>query len=125
MMQRKKILIVDPSPNYLRQLKETIETHETLVDVSAAPDSERAREILRKHLPDVAFIEVEMPLDEGLALIRSIRRLAPDSRIVVLTANASEDCRTQSLEHGADDHLLKEAVSGIRLVDLIHEIIRR
>jgi CheY-like chemotaxis protein len=43
----------------------------------------------------------------------------------VLTANASEDCRTRSLEQGADDHLLKEAVTGIRLVDLIHEIIRR
>jgi chemotaxis response regulator CheB len=63
MMHRKKILIVDPSPIFLRQLKETIETHETLVDVNEAPSAERAREVLRKHLPDVAFIEVEMPLE--------------------------------------------------------------
>jgi DNA-binding response OmpR family regulator len=125
MMHRKKILIVDPSPNFLRQLKETMETHETRVDVADASDAERAREVLRKHLPDVAFIEVEMPLAEGLALIRSIRRLAPDSRIVVLTANTSEDCRIRSLEQGADHHFFKEAVTGIRLVDLIHEIIRR
>ena len=125
MMHRKKILIVDPSPNFLRQLKETIEAHETLVDVYDAPNADRAREVLRKHLPDVAFIEVEMPLDEGLALIKSIRRLAPDSRIVVLTANATEDCKSQSLEHGAEDHFYKEVVTGIRLVDLIHEVIRR
>ncbi|WP_319523559.1 response regulator [Breoghania sp.] len=125
MMHRKKILIVDPSPNCLRQLKEAIETYETLVDVSDAPDAKRAREVLRKHLPDIAFIEVDMPLDDGLALIRSIRRLAPDSRIVVLTGNVSEDCRIQSREHGANDHFYKEAVTGIRLVDFIHEIIRR
>lgn len=125
MMHRKKILIVDPSPNFLSQLKETIETHETLVDIAGATNADRAREVLRKHLPDVTFIEVDMPMDDGLALIRSIRRLAPDSRIVVLTANTADNCKTQSLEHGADDHFFKEEVTGIRLLDLIHEIIRR
>ena len=125
MMQRKKILIVDPSPIARRELKTTIENHETLVDVYAAANVDQAGDILRSHPPDVAFIETDLPLDTGLDLIQLIRGEAPESRIVALAHNALETVRSAALEKGADDFFTKEMSVGFRLIDFIHEVIRR
>ena len=125
MMHRKKILLVDPSAIARRDLKETIETHETLVEVIGVPDAEQARDILRKHQPDVAFVEMDLPLEEGPGLLQTIRQAAPESRIVALSRVASEAVKTAALEAGADDFLIKEMAVGFRLIDFIREVVRR
>ena len=125
MMQRKKILIVAPSPIARRDLKETIETHETLVEVIAVPDAEQARVMLRRHQLDVAFVEMDLPLEEGPGLIQTIRQTVPGSRIVALSGVASEAVKTAALEAGADDFLINEMAVGFRLIDFIHEVIRK
>ena len=125
MMHRKKILIVEPSSIDRRDLKETIEAHETLVEVIAVPDAEQARDILRKHQPDVAFVQVDLPQEEGPELIQTIRQTAPESRIVALAGIAPEALKTAALEKGANDVFLKEMSIGFRLIDLIHDVIRR
>jgi len=125
MMHRKKILIVDPSPIARRELKEAIETHETLVEVIEVPDAEQARNILRKHQPDVAFVETDLPLSEGPGLIQAIRQTAPECRIIARTGTESEEVKTAARENGADGFLTKGMSVGFRLIDLIHEVIRR
>ena len=125
MMHRKKVLIVDPSPISRRELKETIETHETLVEVLAVPDAEQARDVLRNYQLDVAFVEVDLPLEEGPDFIQTLRQAAPDCRIVALAGIDAEPVKATALEKGADDFLAKEMAFGFRLIDFIHDVIRR
>ena len=125
MLTRKTILIADPSPGFRQRLKETIHEHETLVDVLEADGVGQADDILRGRQPDVCFLEIDLPLEEGGRLIASIRRAAPGSRIVVITAGDTEAHRTTAMEHGADEFLVKEDATGLRLIDLIHEVVRR
>ena len=125
MMLRKKILIVDPSPVFRRDLKATLETHETLVDVYTAGHADHAKDIMRKQPPDVIFIEVDLPLDVALELIQSIRRQAPESHIVAMAGAGSEAVKIAALEHGANDYLVKEVPVGFGLIDFIHAVVRR
>ena len=125
MMLRKKILIIDPSSIFRRELKEMLETHETLVDVYQAAQGDQALDILRKHPPDVTFIATDLPLDAALDLIRSIRRQAPESRIVAMDAVGSEATKTAVREHGANDYLIKEMAVGFGLIDFIHAVVRK
>jgi YesN/AraC family two-component response regulator len=69
MLRRKNVMIVDPSPIFRRQLKATIQTNETLVNVSEAENAHQANDILRKQPPDVVFLDVALPLESGLRLI--------------------------------------------------------
>jgi len=124
MLQRKTIMILDPSPNVRQGLKEAVYEYETLVDVVEAESADQATGILRYQLPDVVFTEIDLPLEEGGRLIASIRSLASDCRIIVITGNDSEECRTAAMENGADDFLIKEDAVGLRLIDLIHEAVR-
>jgi DNA-binding NarL/FixJ family response regulator len=126
MLQRNTILLVDPSSIYRRQMKATIESNETLVHVVEADGVDQAEDGLRNHPPDVVFLEVDLPhQDNGLRLIQTIREMAADSRIVVLTDNPSDACKAAALQNGANRYLDKTDATGLHLIDLIHEIIRR
>jgi DNA-binding NarL/FixJ family response regulator len=125
LLNRKKVLIADPSPIFRRTLKAAIETNETLVDVAEADSINVAEDILGNHQMDVVFLEIEFPADDGMRLIDFIKGLAADIRIVVLTRQDSAVRKRAALEKGADYFLSKGRVHGLRLVDVIHATIRR
>jgi DNA-binding NarL/FixJ family response regulator len=61
MLDRKKVLILDPSPIFRRTLKDVIQTSETLVDISEADNADQAENILRNDPPDVVFFDIALP----------------------------------------------------------------
>jgi DNA-binding NarL/FixJ family response regulator len=125
MFDRHKILIVDPSAIFRRTLKDVIENSETFVDVMEAGNSEQAHYFIARNTPDVVFIDIALHRGSGIELIAFIRRMAPDTRIVVLTSHDSEEHEEASLAQGADFFLSKERSGGLRLLDVIRTTIRR
>ena len=124
-LNRKKVMIADPSPIFRRTLKAAIETNETLVDIAEADSINAAEDILRNQRPDVVFLDIGFPEDEGMRLIELIRASAPDIRIVVLTGHDSAANEAVAREKGADYFLSKEGTPGLHLIDVIHATIRR
>lgn len=125
MLRRKKVMLVDPSPIFRLQLKEAIQTNETLVDVIEAENVDQANDILRNHQPEVVFLDIALPEEAGIGLIASIKAVAADTRIVVVTSQDSDECRACALQNGADYFLAKEHAIGLHLIDVIHDVIRR
>ncbi|MGA6924971.1 MAG: response regulator transcription factor [Desulfosarcina sp.] len=125
MLNYKKILILDPSPIFRRTLKEVIQTNETRVDVSEAQTVGQAEDILRSQSPDVVFLDIALPRDDGIRFIETIKGIAPQSRVVVLTNHDSTEHKEAALRKGADYFLSKEGTAGLRLLDVIHQTIRR
>ncbi|MGA8257737.1 MAG: response regulator [Nocardioides sp.] len=69
-----------------------------------------AVEAVRLAAYDLVFMDVQMPVMDGLAATRAIRAEVPSDRqprIVAMTANALAHDRDASLEAGMDDHLTK------------------
>lgn len=125
MLRRKKVMLVDPSPIFRLQLKEAIQTNETLVDVIEADNVDQANDILRNHQPEVVFLDIALPDEAGIGLIATIKTVAVDTRIVVVTSQDSDECRERALQNGADYFLAKERAIGLHLIDVIHDVIRR
>lgn len=124
MMNYKKILIFDPSPIFRRTLKEVIQTSETLVDVSEAQTADQAKEMLKNQSPDVVFFDIALPRGNGIGFIATIKEMAPDSLVVVLTSHDSNEHEEAALQNGADFFLSKEGAGGLRLLDVIHRAVR-
>ncbi len=78
------------------------------------------RRLLDKHTPDLIVLDLNMPEEDGLSIVRSVKqRLAVP--IIMLTATASPIDRVVGLELGADDYLakpceLRELLARIRVV---------
>lgn len=100
-----RVLIVDDEPTLRKMVRLTLdETHE----VQEAEDGGRALEAIRTSGPfDVVLLDQKMPGMTGVEVLAEIRRLAPQTRVVMLTAHASLDLATAALAGGASHFLAK------------------
>lgn len=77
--------------------------------VGSAGDGRTAVELARAARPDVALVDYRMPSLFGAALVSALREAAPESRVVVYTAEGDGDLVSTALESGASAVVLKEA----------------
>ncbi len=78
-------------------------------DVEAVSDGQAALESIRKRRPDLVLADIMMPRLDGIGLVRALRAEAGlhDLPIILLSARAGEVDRSDGLEAGADDYVLK------------------
>lgn len=102
-----RVLVVDDDPairGLCRYLLED-EGHEVI----EAIDGRRGLIKLADDPPDIVVLDLMMPSVSGFDLLhqRRLQRLAPDSRIIVLTARTAAGTWRRAFEAGADDYLAK------------------
>jgi DNA-binding NtrC family response regulator len=72
-----------------------------------AADGREALDILRRDLPTVMLLDLEMPRMGGLELLRELRRGGIDVPTIVITAHGSIETAVEAMKEGAYDFLLK------------------
>jgi CheY-like chemotaxis protein len=77
--------------------------------VEQAADGAEALEVLRRRQPECMVLDLMMPGVDGLSVLRTRRQegLAPDTRVIVLTAKSGTEDRVWCWEAGADEFLTK------------------
>ena len=75
--------------------------------VAEAADGRAAVDLARAHRPDVALLDIRMPVLDGLGAAAELRRAAPDVAVVILTTFSEDDYITAALDGGASGFLLK------------------
>ena len=100
-----RILVVDDD----RELRETIS--EILVDagfiIAAAGSGEEALDILREQTFDLVLLDMIMPGLGGQEILPLLKRQAPRTKVVMITAFATVDNAVEAMRRGADDYLTK------------------
>ncbi|WP_346622100.1 response regulator transcription factor [Blastococcus montanus] len=76
--------------------------------VGEAADGETATRLVQARRPDVALLDVRMPVLDGLAATRLIVDRMPSTRVVVLTTFGQDDVVFEALRSGASGFLLKD-----------------
>ncbi|OHV18679.1 response regulator transcription factor [Rhizobium sp. RMa-01] len=59
--------------------------------------------------PDLALLDIRMPRMDGLTATREIRRVSPETRVMIITMHDSLDYLEAAIEAGATGYLLKDA----------------
>ena len=102
---RKRILIVDDNRTNLQVAKLLLKRHGLEVDIALS--GREALEILNKHLPDIVFLDLQMPEMDGFETARSLLRISSHPYIIAMTAAATTDDRRASEEAGMRDFVPK------------------
>ncbi|MEW6352603.1 MAG: response regulator transcription factor [Thermodesulfobacteriota bacterium] len=102
----------------LRALLATDPGFDIVGEAADGLDAVKSVEALR---PDLVIMDLSMPKMNGVGAIREIKRVAPDTKIVVLTVHKNEEYILASFKAGANGYVLKyatheELVSAIRTV---------
>ena len=116
-----RILIADDHFIVRSGLVSLIHSEPDMKVVAQAADGAQAIELYRKHQPDLALLDLRMPLKSGNEAIQLIRAEFPAARILVLTAFSGDEDIHKALQAGAQGYVLKSAtgdglVPGIRAV---------
>lgn len=90
--------------------------------VGEAGDGARAIELVRELLPDLIVLHLLMPGMDGVATIRTLRSLSPNSQIAVLTSSDDDELAFSAIEAGAQSFLLK-SMSGDALLDTLRRVV--
>ncbi|KLU14483.1 MULTISPECIES: protein-glutamate methylesterase/protein-glutamine glutaminase [Xenorhabdus] len=113
-MNKITVLCVDDSALMRQIMREIINSHPDMEVVDCAPDPFVARDLIKKHNPQVLTLDVEMPRMDGIDFLEKLMRLRPMPVVMVssLTAKGSE-ITLKALELGAVDFVTKPQL-GIR-----------
>lgn len=89
--------------------------------VAEVEDGALAVEAARRHRPDIALLDIRMPVLDGLAGAAEIRRVAPDTAVVILTTFGADEYIADALAAGVHGFLLKsgdprELLAGLHAV---------
>jgi two-component system response regulator NreC len=104
-----RILLADDHTLVRKGLRKMLEERPDWQVVAEAGDGREAVRLAEEHAPDVAIIDVAMPLLNGIETTRQIAKRIPQVRILVLSMHANEAYVVQILKAGAIGYLLKDS----------------
>ena len=117
-MGRIRILLADDHTMVRQGLRKLLEERPDWEVIAEAGDGREAVRLVEQYKPDVAIIDVAMPLLNGVEATRQITKRAPGTRVLVLSMHADEAYVTQILQAGATGYLLKDSAD----VDLLKAV---
>lgn len=109
-MSKKKfsVIVVDDEKLITRNIATKIEkTNAAFEVIHMAYDGEQAFELIQKHLPDVVFSDIKMPIRDGLELLRDIKVHFPSIKVVMVSGFDDFALVRNALQQDAFDYLLK------------------
>src|SRR5262249_41713739 len=104
-----RVLIVDDHTILRAGLRMLLNAHQDIPVVGEASDGKQAIGTAQRLQPDVILMDIAMPECNGIEATRQIKRLLPDTRVLVLTMHENEEYLFQVLRAGASGYILKEA----------------
>ncbi|MBY0278959.1 sigma-54 dependent transcriptional regulator [Candidatus Binatia bacterium] len=100
-----KILLVEDEANMVRTLSRILER--AGYEVATAANGKEALEILDREVVDVLITDLNMPVMDGMALLRSMQELVSRPATVVLTGYGTIQSAVDAMKLGASDYLIK------------------
>ena len=103
--QMHRILIVDDEDAARYSIRRALESRD--LQVFEACNAEAARVAIRSHHPQLMLVDINMPGEDGVTLVRSLSDDPLKPRIIMLTANSTVPVAVEAMKAGASDYLTK------------------
>lgn len=118
-----RVYITDDHPVVRRGIRDLLATESDIDVIGEAADGQRAVEEIEKLQPDVALMDLVMPVMDGVEATRQVRERSPSTRVLVLTSFASDDQVFPAIKAGALGYMIKDTPPE-ELVEAIRQVQR-
>jgi len=110
----RELLVVDDDATMRQMLRELFQ--DAGYRVWDAPSAEAALEVSREHEIDLVLSDVNMPGQSGIELVGELRRVRPETPVVLMTAFASVASAVAAMRAGAFDYITKPFENDVALL---------
>jgi DNA-binding NarL/FixJ family response regulator len=123
MAKELNIIIADDDAVTCRALRMLLNEHGHRV-VGEAHDGEKAVELCATHLPDLAFLDINMPRLDGFEAATRIRETVPKVGLIMVTAVPTLDNVQRALQVGIGGFVVKP-FNAVKVVDAIDKCMKQ
>lgn len=107
-----RVLLADDHAVVRAGIRQFLERKKGIKVVAEAGDGEEARQLVEKHHPDVAVLDIQMPKASGIDVTRWIRAQHVNVGVLILTAYDDDPYVLAVLQAGANGYVLKTSAPG-------------
>ena len=118
-----RIVVVDDHTVMRAGVVALLDSETSIEIVGEAGDGRAALDLVERHEPDVALVDLRMPVLDGVATTARIVERFPATRVLILTTYDTDAEIERAVEAGAIGYLLKDTTRE-QLVDAIHAAAR-
>ena len=99
------LLVVDDDESFRDVIRHRLERAGYQVEVSE--DGQKALKALSSQLFHIALVDIKMPGMDGIELLKEIKKLRPETEVVILTGHGTIDSAVEAMQFGAYHYLTK------------------
>src|SRR3990170_5382707 len=116
--EKKRIVIAEDYTILREGLRAILSMNPEVEVVGEAEDGREAIQCVQRHKPDLALMDLSMPRMNGMEAIREIKKISPQTKILVLTVHKTEEYILATLHAGADGYVLKDSTRAELIIAL-------
>lgn len=118
-----RTLIVEDSTFFRQLLKETLHSRFPSMDIAEAENGKEALQKVETLRPDLIFMDIKLPGENGLELTKKIKTRYSGISIIILTSYDLPEYREAARQYQADHFLSKGATTKEDILKLVQSII--
>lgn len=118
-----RILIADDHPILTQGVSQILSAKDNLVIIGQASDGKTALELIRKEKPDIAILDVQMPVMDGFEVAKMVKQENLETKIIFLTMFNEEAFIKKVFEIGIKGYILKESaiIDILKCIDAVSQ----
>jgi signal transduction histidine kinase len=113
-----RVVVVDDTPDLRDLMRMALERSGDFVVVGEADNGRAGVEATAEHQPDVVFLDIAMPVMDGLEALPLARAACPGATIVMLSGFGASEMTGRAMEGGADGYIQKGQPLGALLTQV-------
>lgn len=121
-MEKWKVLLADDEPIIRHGIRGSIEWEKLQMEViGEAEDGEEALDLAVQMNVDIILVDLNMPIMNGISLIRRLRTELPECRVIIVTGHEEFSYAQEAIRLNVDDYVLKPINVG-QLTGVLTEV---
>ncbi|MBU0711389.1 response regulator transcription factor [bacterium] len=119
-----KVLLVDDSDILRKHLITILSDMENVDIIGESIDTDSAIKDLKKKKPDLVILDIRMPGEGGIHVLKIAREKYPDLKVIIFTDYPYPQYRTRCMEIGAD-YFFDKSTETEKMIDQIKQLAKQ
>lgn len=117
-----RIILADDHALFREGLKRILNMEKDMEVIAECADGVHVVDLCGKEKPDVVLMDINMPIENGVAATQRMRNAFPDVKVIILSIHDDESYVFETLRLGASGYLLKD-MEAYDLVNAIRAVV--